>query len=244
MHAIVADAIAKLANRAGYEILPKWRAKSYQHAELIQRLLSSRNIDIVIDVGGNIGGFAKWMRLNCGYRGRIASLEPVAVLYAQLERAAAGDAAWTTHRLALGPEVGSLPINVTRDPSATSFLTPVETLPDGFSKLPLEVERIEEVEVHRLDHFLETVGEAARNIFLKLDTQGYDLEVLKGAGDALRKVAVLQSEVSLLPLYYGMPDWLESMAELRRIGYFSAGMFPVTRDDLDRVVEYDAVMVR
>jgi FkbM family methyltransferase len=62
--------------------------------------------------------------------------------------------------------------------------------------------RTESVPVQRFDEFLHRfrVDHPVKNIFLKLDTQGWDLEVIKGAGDVLVDVRALQSEVSLLPL--------------------------------------------
>jgi hypothetical protein len=52
---------------------------------------------------------------------------------------------------------------------------------------------------------------------LKIDTQGYESEVLKGAPETLARVAGLQLELSLVPLYGGqklMPEMLETVASL------------------------------
>jgi hypothetical protein len=83
-------------------------------------------------------------------------------------------------------------------------------------------------------------------IFLKLDTQGYDLRVIEGAGAKLAQIQALQTEVVVKSIYQGMVDYLEALKILQNNGFELTGMFPVTRDDRDqlRVVEMDAVMCR
>jgi len=81
-------------------------------------------------------------------------------------------------------------------------------------------------------------------ILFKSDTQGYDLEVLKGAEPVLPRIAALQIEVAFIPLYAGVPSWHEviSWCEGRRFGLY--GLFPVLRDPRGQLVEADAILVR
>ncbi len=104
----------------------------------------------------------------------------------------------------------------------------------------------ERVTVRRLDEiFAEvTAGLSFRNSFLKLDTQGYDLNVLEGAAKVLGSVVALQTELSVLPLYESMPDYRTALDTLTGLGYAISGVFPVTHDPVLRVVEMDCVMVR
>jgi hypothetical protein len=106
-------------------------------------------------------------------------------------------------------------------------------------------EREELVTVHRLDDVLgEIVPDlAGRRIFLKMDTQGFDLEVFGGIVAHRRLVHALQSEVSLIPVYEGMPHWTESLRVYEEAGFSVAAMIPVANDGL-RVVEYDCLLVR
>ena len=55
---------------------------------------------------------------------------------------------------------------------------------------------------------------------------------------------VMQSEVSLMTIYNGMPHWTESIEMYERAGLHVAGMFPVTRDATGRIIEYDCLLVR
>ena len=63
--------------------------------------------------------------------------------------------------------------------------------------------------------------------FLKLDTQGYDLQVLAGAGDALARVVGVQSEIAFKPLYAGMPTWVETVTKLQELGFDPTGFTPI-----------------
>lgn len=89
----------------------------------------------------------------------------------------------------------------------------------------------------------ETAPEDGARVFLKMDTQGYDTAVFEGLGTALAHVVLLQSEVSLIPIYAGMPHWTESIATYEKNGFGVVGMFPVSRDS-SRVVEYDCLLVK
>ena len=81
--------------------------------------------------------------------------------------------------------------------------------------------------------------------FLKLDTQGFDLDVFKGAGDAIDRFVGLQSELSLMEIYKGMPGMQESLAAYEEAGFEIAALYPVSRQTRTaRVLEYDCVMVR
>jgi hypothetical protein len=77
-----------------------------------------------------------------------------------------------------------------------------------------------------------------------MDTQGYDLEVFAGLGDVREQVLALQSEVSVVPIYQGMPHLTESISCYEQAGFAIAGMYPVsTEKSALRVVEFDCLMV-
>ena len=96
----------------------------------------------------------------------------------------------------------------------------------------------------RLDDLFDDLVPARANVFLKIDTQGWDLEVLRGAASSLSKIAALQSEVSVQPIYEGMPTMQDALEYLERVGFAVSGLFPVTLDQQLRVVEFDCIAVR
>jgi len=80
-------------------------------------------------------------------------------------------------------------------------------------------------------------------IYLKLETQGYDLKVVAGARRSLKRVAGLQSELAVQPLYEGMPGYLETLECLHQAGFDLTGMYSIARDNALRVIEFDCVMI-
>ena len=101
--------------------------------------------------------------------------------------------------------------------------------------------------MRRLDSvYDEVVGDQADpRVYLKLDTLGYDLRAFRGAGDANRHVVGMQSELSCVPIYEGMPAWAEQLTAYEGAGFEIAGMYEVSRDEPTlRVIEFDVVMVR
>jgi len=211
----------------------------------LRRLFTVLSIDCVLDVGANTGQFVDRLRHDLGYRGHIASFEPAPVSYEQLARDHARDPRWRGFRCALGRERGTAELNLfTPDSSLNSLLGPTSFGSDRFAALRLEP-RKERVEVRRLD---EVFAEAVRPLvepatFLKLDTQGFDLEVLHGASGVLHNVVALVAELPVVPIYEGMPSLVEGLGQLQDLGFEVTGMFPVTRDrDRLGAVEFDCVL--
>src|SRR5262245_16825242 len=75
-------------------------------AAQLDHLISYLGIDLVLDVGSNIGQYARELRSH-GYRGRIVSFEPSEAAHTELVKAAQGDAGWSVaSRMALGRASG------------------------------------------------------------------------------------------------------------------------------------------
>ena len=105
--------------------------------------------------------------------------------------------------------------------------------------------RRETVRVRRFDGLADEIEalRTARAVYLKCDTQGFDLQVMAGAKNVLPRVGAMQSELSVLGIYQGMPDFLETLRQMRDLGFDMTGVFPVSRDGALRVVEFDCVAV-
>ena len=209
----------------------------------IAAVLDMYGVNCVLDVGAHRGEFAQLLR-DAGYRGHIASFEPVPEAFAELERAAARDSAWTAYPWALGREEGVMPMNIVVD--TLSSLLPATSF--GARRHPrLKEPTVVEVPVRRLEAVLEEVLAPVTEPrpYLKLDTQGYDLEVFAGLGDRVTDFVGLQSEVALLQLYEDMPRMPEAITEYEAAGFEITGLYPVSRDvRTARVLEFDCVMVR
>jgi len=234
------------SRKLGYDVfdLRKDTNPSVFHPGHLKAIFDRLGVNCVVDVGANFGQFAQMIR-HSGYTGRIVSVEPVADTYAALSKKAEGDPSWQTLNIALGRKDEQKTFNVFADRDLSSFLNPVagQWQSTGTSC----VANTQVVTVKRLDAIFDEVTEglAPPRVFLKLDTQGYDLEVVAGANDSLRHVLGLQTELSVIQIYEGMPDYVEALRIFRSLGFELTGVFPVCHDEkTGHVIEFDAVLTR
>jgi FkbM family methyltransferase len=207
-------------------------------------VLARWQINCVLDVGANQGQTGRLLR-RLGYRGRIVSFEPVKRNFEVLAQQCLTDPNWRCHQLALGARDGEQVINLTHHSVFDSFLRPTEYSIKQFGG-DSEVINSETVVVRRLETVIDSCLDSlpTPRVFLKLDTQGYDLEVLAGAGRGLAYTMGLQVELSVKPVYEGMVNYLDAIPRINALGFEITGLFPVNRDALLRVVEFDCVAVR
>jgi FkbM family methyltransferase len=199
----------------------------------------------VIDVGANTGQYGRMLR-NVGYEGRIVSFEPVKDAFDTLKSCRPRDRKWIRIRSALGNETGSRSINVASSTDLTSFLRNKPGTVDWGNDAGLTVDHVETVPIARLDSVFDDCIEGLRNpsVHLKLDTQGWDIEVIRGANVSLPRICSMQSEISVLPIYEGMMPWLDALSLFLSNGFAITELVPVSNDRGLRVIEFDAVMVR
>lgn len=209
----------------------------------IGALLAMYRVNCVIDVGAHRGQFAERLR-QTGYRGQIVSFEPVAHAFERLRRAAADDPRWTVHPLALGREDGETAMNVVG--GTLSSLLPATEFGAGRYPRLQQVEHVT-VQVRRLDGLLDAlVADIPEpRLYLKLDTQGYDLDVFAGLGARAEDFVGMQSELALMRIYEGSPRMCEALTVYEAAGFEVAGLYPISRQSRTaRVLEYDCVLVR
>lgn len=243
-HAIrdrIRRAIEIAARSFGIVVVPTWGLDEAAAATTLRAVLARSKVDCAIDVGANLGQFRNYLRNNVRWTGPIHSFEPLPELAAVLRSRAKGDSRWTIYEVALGPRQGSMHLNEAASPGFSSFLTPGPS--DVFSDR-IRTIRVRDVPVRTLQDILREEIPDSQRIFLKIDTQGYDLEVLKGLHHDVNRIAVVQIEVAVRPLYREMPTWQQSLRALSDLGFDLCDMWPVSRDDKLRAIEFDCLAVR
>lgn len=226
-----------------YALINKKSKPHFEAMPHLSYLLSSLKINCFIDVGANIGNFACEVR-EMGYTGKIISFEPVSNTYDILLAASAGDQLWSTYKLALGSINGKMDINVVRDSDLSSLLKPNDYLKEIFNEKS-SIISVENIEVCTLDSMISDLIKdiPEPRIFLKMDTQGYDCEVFKGAAGCMDRIFGIASELSALPLYQGMLSYVDSIKFYNDNGFAITGMYPISRDiDNLMVIEFDCFM--
>ena len=221
------------------------RMLRYLGEEHVAGVLRRLDVNVVLDVGANSGQYAKRLRRD-GYTGRIVSFEPIPLIADRLEKAAADDPDWHVVRCALGDRDQQVEMNVGVGQGRFSSLLPASGFGRTWSSR-IDAHSPVPVSVRRLDGLFEesVAGVADPRVYLKLDTQGYDLQAFAGAGELVTRFVGMQSEMSLVPLYDGMPHLTEQLTTYEAAGFQVTGMFPVIIDrPTMRVIEFDTVMVR
>ena len=233
--------LRSILRRTGFDVV-RWNELPphlRKRAELLQRAAPS----LVVDVGANQGQYAGELR-ECGYRGRIESFEPQREAYARLTAAAAADPGWTARRQALGERDEETTINVSVN-SWSSSLRPILDL--HLRTDPTSTYQAQEaVTVARLDGLLPELARADDRVWLKIDTQGFEAEVLRGAEQlALPQVVAIQVEACFAPLYAGQTLFPELCAWIEARGFVLAHLDPcLLEPETLRLLAADAYFLR
>ena len=194
-------------------------------AELrLVRMLDANRVDLVLDVGANEGDYGHRLR-SAGYAGSLLSFEPLALAHANLTRGVAGDRRWeVAPRMALGAADGVARINVACNSTSSSLLPMLASHTE--SAPASEYVGQEEVPVRRLDGVFHHLIAGSAAPFLKIDTQGFEREVLEGADALVPSLTGIQIELSVVPLYDGAETWLGMHERLKAHGFELWGVVP------------------
>ena len=162
-------------------------------------MIKRNEINVALDVGACYGEFATQMRV-FGYKNRIISFEPVSESFIKLQQLAKKDPNWECHPFALGSENSSKTIHILNCRQASSLLEPTAALQHHFGA-QMAIEKEEIVQIKRLSDIALSLYKPKDAVFLKIDAQGYEKEIIEGAGNALQSCVLIQLEVSLMPFY-------------------------------------------
>ena len=181
-----------------------------------KQILDLYSVDTVLDVGANTGQYAQQLR-QIGYNGRILSFEPLSAAWQMLAAKARRDALWETFHHALGDTDGQSTIHVAQNSYSSSLR----------NMLPLHTDAApestyvgtESIEVKALDAIFDSLAISGSNILMKLDTQGFEKNVIEGAKHSLRHIDTIELEMSLEPLYEGESLCREMYPSILALGY-------------------------
>jgi FkbM family methyltransferase len=202
-----------LAQRFGYDI------QRLPTDPVVRRqldLLAAYGIDLIFDVGANAGQFGQRMR-QWGYTGGLVSFEPLPDAYRQLCQLAKKDPQWQTANLALGNYDGETSIHVSHNSYSSSIL---DILPAHVASAPDSAYVREEiVPIRRLDTILDDYIRPGQRLFVKIDTQGFERQVLEGSRHSMDRISGFQMELSLTPLYEGETLMQEMIQVMKEYGF-------------------------
>ncbi|WP_428485681.1 FkbM family methyltransferase [Rhodopila sp.] len=232
----------RLLERVGYTLVPTWRLHDRALAQHLGKLLKQFEVDCVIDIGANDGGYVRFLRAEVGYDGLILSFEPLPALAAKCR--AARDPHWQVFEYACGTEDSETEINVAAYSQFSSLLPTVASPPEAFTDM-MTIRHRETVQLRRLDGLLPELQRlnGYKRPYLKVDTQGFDLAVLEGAGNLLEAMIAVQTELSFCPIYQGMPGWRTVLDVLEAKRFSVSSMFAISVDASLRAIEFDCILI-
>ena len=162
-------------------------------------MLSGLGIEVALDIGANTGQWARELRAS-GYLERIISFEPSPEPFAQLQAMACCERRHACVQAGLGSHDGDAELIKTKATVNSSFRSPVQRR--NPSKC-IEVEGRVVVPMRRLDSVLPPLTLECDRFYMKIDTQGFEKEVLAGAAETLLRTDAVEVELSLVELYEG-----------------------------------------
>jgi FkbM family methyltransferase len=207
--------IKSLFNAVGFDL-----HRLSPSSSLSFRLLKTMNqfeVDLVFDIGGNVGQFASELRL-LGYEGELISFEPLSLAHNILSKVSIRDPRWHVHsRCAIGDYNGEIKINIAGNSVSSSVLPMLDShssAAEGSAYVSAEM-----VPVFMLDSLAPEYLVKSHRPFLKIDAQGFEWQILEGARKTLPHIKGILCELSLLPLYEGQRLWLDMIRRLEREGF-------------------------
>lgn len=182
-----------------------------------KQILEAYKIDTVLDIGANSGQFANELRHNIGYTKRILSFEPLSTAFSLLRANANDDNDWDVFNWAVGDVEGKMEINIAGNSFSSSLLN---MLPSHLKSAPHSKYIGKElIDVKTVDSFFLDLCKTANNVYMKMDTQGFESKVLKGAVHSLTRIDTIQMELSLVPLYEGELLMIDMYSLMEMNGY-------------------------
>lgn len=239
-----------LTNRAR-ETGKLWLRRALQRADLeigrgsyagrLVHTLRSQRIDTVLDIGANVGQFAVLTR-SAGFGGRIISCEPLSGAFAKLSQRAARDDKWTALNTAVGAVEGTATINVSQNSFSSSIrdmtAAHLDTAPQS------RFVATEEVPVTTVRDLVAANDVNPARTLLKIDTQGFEGEVLRGAGDLIGQMSAIQLELSFVELYDGQLLFEDLVTLMSDNNYRIQQLEPGISDRDGRLLQVDGLFVR
>lgn len=211
--------------------LIKGAAAGTEHRLVLQGLI----FDFIVDVGANRGQFALISR-KIFPRAKIHSFEPLEEPAQIFKKIFGSDPNVTLHTCAIGREKTTATIHITRDDDSSSLLPITKTQSSMFPGATEKETR--QVAVLPLSQALGTTYIPPASL-LKIDVQGFELEVLKGCEDLLNKFSHLYIECSFIELYEGQALAHQIIAWLEQRDFILSGVHNLYYEKNGKAVQGD-----
>ena len=189
--------------------------------ELYPLLGQINQIKTIIDIGSNKGQFSLLAK-SLFPEVKIFSFEPQ-IECLNLQRTILGEKNVKYFNFGLGNIIKKTNFYITNREDSSSFLKPTQIKMNKY-----KTKKIEKISVKRLDRIIKK-NEIKRPSIMKLDVQGYELEVLKGSKKILRNIDFIIAEISFKQVYKKQVTKKKLLQFLNRNHFKSKKMFNISK---------------
>jgi FkbM family methyltransferase len=222
------------------------RTKLYEvwEQQQLKRIFDRFDIDCVFDVGANYGQYANMLRKKCGYKGLIISFEPMPNAAMHLRELSSRDPLWIVKEIALSDKKGETSFNIMVGSQFSSISEPVHSETNLFTKN----NKVEQTIIVKTDILNNAYAElldaySFKRPFLKLDTQGFDVSIIKHAKDCIDSFIGLQSELAVKKLYSDSVYFFDAIKFYESFGFVLSSFVPNNAGHFPLLVETDCLMI-
>lgn len=201
-----------------------------EHKQVLQADLST-----VIDIGANRGQFSLAAR-HWAPKAHIIAFEPLSEPSAIYRKVFKGDQNVKLHQSAIGTESGETTIHVSASDDSSSLL-PISNIQKRLFPGTEEI-RTETIKVGRLSDFI-SENEILPPAMLKMDVQGFELNVLEGTKDLIHRFEWVYAECSFQELYKGQALADEVIEWLRMHRFRLTGVYNMCYDENGKAIQGD-----
>jgi FkbM family methyltransferase len=207
-------------------------AACIEHENLLKSLGSIKS---VVDIGANKGQFSLTSR-RCFPGAKIFAFEPLSSAATIFNRVFKNDSNIKLYNFAIGAKKQRAEIHISNSEDSSSLL-PISKLQNDIFPGTFEV-RTEIINVERLDSFITSKNIAKRSL-LKIDVQGFEIEVLKGCHGLLNSFNFVYCECSFVELYSGQSMACDVVEFLRKEGFILKGVYNTSYNKQGLAIQAD-----
>jgi len=218
--------------------------KRYPSSDLRRRkkLFKYFGINKILDVGANNGQYALQI-FELGFDGKIISFEPIKSVYNELYNKTSTNKNWEAYNFGLGDKNENNTINISENIVSSSLL---DIMPNHIEGAPeSKVIKTETIEIKTLDSVYNNIVNEEDQVLLKIDVQGFEKKVIKGALKIMPNIKGIQIEMSLEELYKGEMLFEETISLLSSLGFelhsLENGLY---NNDSGKLLQVDGIFFR
>lgn len=207
----------------------------------LSRCIANESIDLVIDVGANVGQFAIDLRV-AGYKGEIYSFEPASLPFRNLLKNSSRDSLWSAFNFGFGDRNQVVDLNIASNHGLSSSILKPSLHASFFPSI--DFNQKEKIQIFTLSKFIRDMNLEDRRILLKIDAQGAENMILQGAREVFDSVISTYLELSLVELYEGETGALAILNQLSEIGHEIWDVKRGIESKFGRLLQLDVVTSR